>query len=81
MRFPCRSKLLPAVLPILSAVLFTACGAEQSARPGATQSLQPALFESERALREAADLAALYPRDAGTPGAEHAALHLRDRLQ
>ncbi len=79
-------RLLPCLalqqsLLILSAVFFSACGSKAPLASAVTPVLQPDLFDAERAYRETVELAVLYPRDAGTPGAEQAAQHLRARLQ
>lgn len=72
---------LPAALLLQAGLLFGAACAPRPDAAAPRPPLQPELFQAERALRETADLAAIYPRDAGTPGAEKAARHLRDRLR
>jgi len=59
---------------------LVACG-RVAKDAGVATPLDAALFSGERALYEVHGLVALGARDAGTPGAERAALYLRDRLQ
>ena len=65
----------------LAALLASGCGRPSAPPPAAPAAVDPAQFDGRSALREVAGLVAPGPRDAGTPGAERAALHLRDRLQ
>ncbi len=69
-------------LAALGAVGFlTVAGCGQVEPEAPVRPLDPSAFEGARALQEVADLLAVGPRDAGTPGAERAARYLRDRLR
>ena len=69
----------PASVLLAWAGLFVSCGG--TARPPPVGRFDPAAVDGDRAYAEVADLVALGPRDAGTPGGERAALHLRGRLE
>lgn len=68
------------LLILFGAAVLSACRpASKPAEP--TPIIQSDRFDPASAYRETADLAALYPRHAGTPGGEQAARHIRARLQ
>ncbi len=71
---------------LAAAWVLSGCGRpapEPAAPPPAAESAaaEPVAVDGERALEEVRNFLALGPRDAGTPGAEKAALYLRDRLR
>jgi glutaminyl-peptide cyclotransferase len=66
------------VLPILAAAL---AGCDRAPPAIEHPALDPASFSESNALREVREIVNLGPRDAGTPGAERAAIHLLNRLQ
>ena len=63
--------------------LASGCGGPPAAPQAAASAEAPARFDvsGERALEEVRAFVELGPRDAGTPGAEKAAMYLRDRLE
>jgi glutaminyl-peptide cyclotransferase len=67
-------------LPISAGLLLLLAACGRPALPPPAQ-LNPAAFEGQRALYEAANLVAIGPRPSGSPAAEQAALHLQRRLQ
>ncbi|MBN1269446.1 MAG: M28 family peptidase [Kiritimatiellae bacterium] len=69
----------PLVLVLVLVLGGTSCARRtgEDAAPG----FDPALLSGEAALRETAALVAIGLRDAGTPGAERAAEHIRGRLE
>lgn len=66
----------------LAVLLLAACagcgGPDEAAPPGIR--LDPSRFDAARAFEEVRAFVALGPREATTPGAERAAVYLRDRL-
>jgi glutaminyl-peptide cyclotransferase len=64
----------------LCLALLSSCQ-QKPVEPVKVPQLDPAAFDGANALAEAQTLVDLGPRDAGTPGSEAAAKHLRDRLQ
>lgn len=66
----------------LAGWLAAGCGSGPAAGPPPPRrGVDPAAVDGERALAEVEALVALGLRDSGTPGAEAAAAHIRDRLQ
>jgi glutaminyl-peptide cyclotransferase len=62
-------------------LLLALAGCGRSEKKADLVPLAPGQFDGERALYEVHRLVALGARDAGTPGAERAALHIQSRLK
>ena len=66
---------------LCSGNVLTGCRPSPANPANEIPDIPPTLFDAATAFNETAALAACYPRHAGTPGAEQAALHIRNRLQ
>lgn len=72
--------ILRAVIGMTVGILIGLTGCRPAASP-MPNPLDPGRLDGDMALEEARSLAAIRPRDAGTPGAQKAAEHLMKRLQ
>jgi len=67
---------------VLAAIALSGCRPSPPPRSATgIERFDPDLVDGQRALAETAALVALGPREAGTPGAERAAAHIRSRLE
>lgn len=81
LKFSAWRKTNNSLLALLFSLCAAGCGKRSAVPDNPAQLLRPEDISGERALAETAAFVALGPRDAGTAGAENAALHIARRLR